>query len=493
MSMLDTITNFLTQPPAYSQSKALAATVRYKEGSLAMQAMSGENLDAWWSGAESASWSGASYDNFVRIAYKENSAAFACIQALATGFAEPPIAVHDADTKEIVKKPRGYTQGQGGPVGALYNLFRAPNPMMGEKDLWLYFGTYLPLGGNSFLYKARSRSGLPVQLWPYHAGKMRAVPQAGDNPQSWVDHFAYDLGQGQSRVIPVEDVIHSKWMPDPAAQWQGQAPLEPIWREILTDNELTRFIKALLQNDATPRGVLTIPAGMAMRPGAKEDAKLNWKRKFGGNNAGDIAVLEGGMTYTRVALSLQELQSDLLRRVPEARIASALKVPPIVAHLNVGLEKSTYANYEEARAQFTEETLKPLWALVESTLNHSLMPEFDPSGRYYLAFDTSQVEALKENVNDKATWVVTGYKEGILSLNQALSLVGEQTVDGPEGDLRLAVPGTPGAMAHAQTVASLTGPAVIAQSAPPPPPALAPQDDMMSADNSGMDASQEGM
>jgi HK97 family phage portal protein len=427
----------------------IRGSVERKDG-LPIQGLSGERLDAWWGGTDDATWEGASFENFVRLAYKQNSAVFSVIQALATGFAEAPIAVHDSQNDEIVR-PRKNAQAD-----QIYALFNKPNPIMGQKEFWLYMMTYIPLGGNGYAYMARSKAGIPVELWPYHHGKMRPVPMVGDNPPSWIDHFSYDLGSGQYRTIPTEDVLHIKWMPDPDFPYQGQSPMEPVWRETMTDNELTRFIKALLQNDAVPRGLLTVPAGLTLPKQVKQDLKLNWKRMFGGNNAGDIAIMEGGATYTRLSMLLNEMQTDIIRAVPEARIAAAFKVPPIVAHLNVGLNKATYSNYEEARQQFTEETLVPLWDLVASEFNQGLMPEIDPSGRFYLAFDTGKVEALKENVNDKATWVTAGYAGGILTLNQALTMLGLEPVDGPEGDTRLAVAGSPGA---APAPAALPAPA----------------------------------
>jgi HK97 family phage portal protein len=409
------------------------SSIERKEG-LPMQALSGERLDAWWGGTEDAVWEGASFQNFVRLAYKQNSAVFSVIQALATGFAEAPIAVYEKATKEKVSEGVDRTADQ------IYQLFHNPNPDMGEKEMWLHIMTYTPLGGNGYLYMARSKAGVPVQLWPYHHGKMRPVPMGGDNPESWVASYSYDLGSGNYRYLPKEDVLHFKWMPDPDTPYVGQSPMEPVWREVLSDNELTRFIKALVQNDATPRGVLTTPSGLTLNKQAKQDIKLNWKRMFGGNNAGDVAIMEGGLTYVRLALNMQELQTDLIRKVPEARIAAAFKIHPVIAHLNVGLDKSTYSNYEEARQQFTEETLVPLWDLVASELNQDLMPELDPSGRFYLGFDTTQVESLKENTNQKAQWVIQAYAAGIPTLNQALQSLGWPTVETADGDERHSAP-----------------------------------------------------
>jgi hypothetical protein len=62
-----------------------------------------------------------------------------------------------------------------------------------------------------------------------------------------------------------------------------------------------------------------------------------------------VGIVEGGATINRMALNLQELAIEALRRIPESRIAGALRVPAALAGLYVGLEKMTYSNFQEAR------------------------------------------------------------------------------------------------------------------------------------------------
>lgn len=375
-----------------------------------------------------AQFSSATIRNFIEMAYCMNSAVFACVSTYAIAFAEPPLCVYSRKSKE--KIPDGQHP--------LYELFRRPNYLMGEKELWLYLATYKALGGNGYLHKVKSPAGLTGELWPYHQGQLRGRP-GGEKDARWLVGFEYYKGNGRWEPIDIEEVIHFKWMPDPRRPWQGIAPLEPAWREVLSDNELTRFIKALLQNDAVPRTALKVAEEVGLSKTELERIKREFKEKFGGENIGDVAVLTGGITdILRIGLNMEELAMEAQRRVPEARISADLRVPAILAGLNVGLTEGREGNWESTRRHFTEGMLVPEWRSVESELNQNLVPEYAPRGDVYVAFDLTQVEALKENMAEKATWVINAWDKGVFSLNQTLKNLSEDPVEGEEGDARKA-------------------------------------------------------
>jgi HK97 family phage portal protein len=402
-----------------------------RKEALGLSSLSTEIIDAW----RDATWAGVSFENFVELAYRQNSAVFATIQTWATAFIEPPLCVYDTKTKEKVEP------GTGNHVADhLYSLIKNPNPEMGEKELWLYMATYTPLGGNGYLAKYRSQAKIVTQLWPYHHGKLKPVPMVGEKPERWISHYRYSLGGGQHRTIPVEDVIHLKWMPDPNKQWQGISALEPVWREVLSDNELTRFVKAMLENDAVPRTALKLPGGILLNPKQLAEMRRDWRLMLGGKNRGDVAILQAGMEIERLALNMQELATDALRRIDESRIAACLGMHPAVVPLYVGLEKNTYNNNEEAQRDFTNRRLVPRWEMLGSELSKALVPEMDPRERIYLAFDLTKVKALAENVNEKAKWVIPAYKSSLPTLNEALTALGFATLKGPEGDERYKAP-----------------------------------------------------
>lgn len=406
--------------------------------------------------------------------YRKNGAFFACVSALAMSFPEPPLGVWDdegADAKRLSAHPLRF-------------LLRRPNPLMGEDEMAIWTIVYMAIGGNAYWHKVRDRRGQVVELWPYHAGQISPVPGG----PTWISGYEFDDGAGHKTPIPTEDVVHFKWpSPDPTQPWMAQPPLLAAAREVDTDNEATRYLMALLRNDAVPRTMILTPADSLLDTESKRRLKEQFARTYGGDGRGDVAILDGGATVQRLSLNLEEMAFEALHRIPEARIASAMRVPPIVAGLNVGLERSTYSNYGEAVTHFTTGTLVPLWRIVASEVEADLGGEFPTSGRtgggVYVRHDLSQVQALQEDEAAKWQRVDTAVKGGYLTVNQALTMLGQQSVNG--GDVFLWPSGVTPVPADrmAEVVASQTDRALNPPPPPtPPPPPGQGQDMPMPAD-----------
>jgi HK97 family phage portal protein len=199
-----------------------------------------------------ARWSPRNAATHFHEGYRINSAVFACTRAVANGFAEAPLMVYADESKE-----------EALPDHPLQKLIKRPNPYMGEDEWWKYVMTYAPIGGNAYGKIVANNGGEPTELWPYHDMVMFPVPSR----TRWIEYYAYTVDNGRNVVeIPTEEIVHFKWAIDPDCPWKGMSALSPVSREVDTDNELTRYLKALLQNDAVTRGALIIPAGTCLSP-----------------------------------------------------------------------------------------------------------------------------------------------------------------------------------------------------------------------------------
>jgi HK97 family phage portal protein len=366
------------------------------------------------------SWLDPSFDRLTREGYKANAAVYGCISALTFAFPEAPLVVSQLAGDPLPRHP-------------LQLLLQRPNPLLSEAELALIVATYLSIGGNCYLHKIRSGAGLPVELWPYHAGQMRPVP----SPTAWVDAYEYTDGSGVWHRVPAADIVHLRWPSvDPEQPWLALPPLRAVAREVDTDTEATRYLYALLVNDAMPRAAITLPPGVTLTDAQFARLQQQWQSRHGGDNRGRAAFLEGGATVERLALSMEELAFDALRRVPETRIAMAFRVPAIIAGLNAGLEKATYANFAEARRMFVENTLVPLWRLIADTIEQDLGAEF--GGNLLVRHDLGRVGALQENEDAKYTRVLGAWESGLITRNEGRQALGLPRVE----DLRLG-PGAP--------------------------------------------------
>jgi len=344
-----------------------------------------------------------SFRSLVTEGYQQNGAVFGCISALAFGFPEPPVVVANLKDEAVPEHP-------------LRQLLNNPNPLMGEPELMYYTIIYTAIGGNAYWHKVRSGSRRVVQLWPYHAGHILPVP-GGAN---WISHYTYDPGTGQRILVPPEDIVHFKWPAVDAYQpWMAMAPLRAVARDVDSDNEIIRYLFALLKNDAVPRTVLTLPAGATLERAARRRLKRDWNQKFSGTGRGSTAVLEGGMDIKRVGLDLKELEFQALHDVPERRICAAFKVPPVVAGLG---DDPTFSNSEAAYTRFTHSTLAMLWRLAAGEIQSALGSDF--GGNIRVHHDLSKVQALVEDQNKLWNRVHQGVSGQYVMVNEGRAALG---------------------------------------------------------------------
>jgi HK97 family phage portal protein len=351
------------------------------------------------------------FDRLVSEGYNKSAVVAACISVLTFTFSEPPLCVWSEEG----------TDGQLLPDHPLRQLLRKPNALMGEDELWQYTVAYAAIGGNAYWVCTLDARGMPAELglWPYHAGQVRPIPGG----PAWITGYEFFSADGQWEKINQNkySVVHFKWpLPDPMQPWIAQPPLRAVSSSVDTQGEIDTYVLSLLKNNAIPPLVITLPPGGAMPKPEKDRFRDQWLATYANDRSGAPAILDDGMTIERLGLDVQQLAYDALNRVPEARIASAFRIPPIIAGLLIGLEMSTYSNYEQARKAFTQDTLVPLWrawaAEVESTLGTAF--------GVYLRHDLTEVASLQEDVNNKWTRVIRAHVSGLLAFDEARKALG---------------------------------------------------------------------
>lgn len=351
------------------------------------------------------------FDRLTSEGYSKNSIVAMCITALSFTFGEPPLLVWDGEGDDAEQLPDH----------PLRQLLKRPNTLMGEDELWQYTICYLALGGNAYWSCPLNAAGTPVEAWPYHAGQIRPIPGG----PTWIKGYEFHEANGEWEEIDPEKylVVHFKWpLPDPSQPWLAQPPLRAVASAVDTDNECDRYLYALLKNDAIPRTMVKQAPDRYMTPEEVQRAKAQFRERYSGDNRGDVIIMEAGASVERLSLNLEELAFDALRKVPEARIAGALRVPPIIVGLNVGLDQATYSNYGQARLAYTQDTLVPLWRLMASEVQSALAPAF--GNGVALRHDLTNVASLQEDVNAKWTRVDKAFISGYLSFMETRKALG---------------------------------------------------------------------
>lgn len=406
-----------------------------------------------WGMGPDPEYPAATFLNHVYQGFDKNELVYSCIQEKSTSIAEAPVRVYDAGGRSrdpIETHP-------------LRLLMANPNPLMTEFEMYEMLQLHLDLAGNAFWEIVNDRAGRPVELWPLRPDLVRM--KRGATSVS----YGYFV---DGKTYPV-DVIHFR-LPSPIDGLVGTPPMRAALRATALDNEATDFVKTLLQNHAIPGVVVTMTdLEHALDEATTNRLKTKWKQSYGGRNRGEPAFLQAGMDVKELGLSLKDLEFPDLRTISESRICMSFGVPPILVGAKVGLDRSTFANYAEARKSFWEETLMPLQKRVASALNARLLPRFGSGSgvrRVKLMHDNSDVLALREDELARWTRATEAFRAGGLTMNDFRREVGQQPVAG--GDVFFVPSGiiaTRDAAGTMQMVEAPTAPA-----APVPPVAEKP-------------------
>lgn len=354
-----------------------------------------------------------------------NSAVFACLQAIATAIAEPPLRVYRRDRAgQRVEQPET----------PLAEFLTRPNPHLTLSMLLAYLSNCLHIDGNAYWRKLRAGNpdtGNVVEVWPISPS--RIVPITLRGSQDYISFYRYYVRPGVYEDIPVENIVHFRYGLRDGDHRYGDGPLKRLAREVSSDDQATRYADRLLANFAAPGLSLVFDKETeAIDEATADRLKSRIKSAYGGDEIGAVSVLSPGAKLESHGFSPEQMDMKTLHRVPEERIAAVLGVPAIVAGLGAGLDRSTYSNFAEAREAFSEMKLVPLWRQVAETITHGLLSDFTSDRSTVVEFDISDVRALQDDQNALATRLQVYVTAGIMDVNEARAEIGLESKALPE-------------------------------------------------------------
>jgi HK97 family phage portal protein len=372
-------------------------------------------------------WSQWSTKNAIQDGFKSSAWVYKCVERLMKASASVPWNVYELQAGEWVEI-------EGHPLA---DLMRRPNPFMGQQKLMEWMTAQLYLAGNSVLSKVVV-GGKVRELWPiWELDKIQVVPSR----ENFIDRYDFRRDGNAIRLDPSE-VVHLMF-PDPSTPFWGISPLQAVGRVVDSDTEAVRWNKVMLQNRGRPDGVFVIP-GQVGRTQLDEARAIVTEQYGGSENRGVPFVFGSGMNYTPMSMTPAEMDWLESRKLTRQEICAVFGVPlPMVGIY----DDATLANIDTARRIFWADTVIPFLDDVKESLNMSVTPHFGDPAKLQLRYDTSNVEALREDLTAKISQLKTLTSVGV-PLNVAIQRLdlGIDPVDG--GDVSL-VPATMIPMADA--------------------------------------------
>jgi HK97 family phage portal protein len=363
-----------------------------------------------------------------------------CINIISNGVSSLPLYIYERSFKEGREVKRiAYNH-------TLYDLLHSePNEEMSSASWRQTVMAHALLWGNHYSEIQRSREdNAVVNIWPHNPTRVRPVrlteAMGDDHPAGTLVYEVTEPMKGSQvtpeespddknltrRIVTAENIIHLHGLSLDGRVGQDTVNLarQAIGLALATEKYGAKFFG----NNARPAGILTTPG--TLTPVATENLKRSWTEAHGGENAHKTAVLESGVTYTKIASTPEEAQSIETRKFQRIEIANTFNVPPRMVD---GDEHAARSTAEQSAVEFLNYCLNPWLNKLEHELKRKLFPKVGrSSGKYVPKFDTRQL--LYPDAQSRATFYGNGRQWGYLSANDVRTFEGLNPIEDGSGD-----------------------------------------------------------
>jgi HK97 family phage portal protein len=277
------------------------------------------------------------------------------------------------------------------------------------------------LTGRIACERGRDQAGILRQLIPLPAGR---IAERYDQTTGDFAGITITRVDGREVVLAAEDVLWAinRRPDDPSRPWSRADALETVIR---MDTSLMQYIA-----DVTAQGMIrgALVTKEETTPEKRESIRERWDLAFGAGamSKATTPIIDGTRAeYVRIGVAPSEVDPGALLAHVESRICGVLGVPPIVVSAKIGLDRSTYANYREARLRMWSDTVVPWLTQLAQVIEAQLAPEFNLRAEdVEITYDFDAVPGLDESRESQWQRAVQGWREQLLTRNEARALLG---------------------------------------------------------------------
>lgn len=360
-----------------------------------------------------------------------SATAYACVQAIATNAAALDLVVERRTRAGVIEPVPDH------PVSVLWN--RAPNPITSARAFKEVLWSQLELLGEAFVYLDRGDTAVgPITAMYPIFDPVEVVVDAA--VAGTLQGFRVRVGGKKVPLLPAE-VLWLRY-PHPRQAWGALAPYKAAQFALDLDGTAKAWQQGELRNGARPEGVVYLGD---VDPDTHDAIVSDFRaRHEGPRNANRHLFLSGVQrgAYDRIGLTAQEVAYRDTRDMNREEVLEAFRVPR--DYLSGG---TTYENRTAARATLWTDAIVPKLEVVAGEVDRQLLPDLFESCR----FDTSQVDALRENTDAVFARAVRAAASDLATINEARAQIGLDPLPDEVGNLTLTAYRSLFARAGAQT------------------------------------------
>lgn len=350
-------------------------------GLVGLERRSGDVYDGYWSNFA------ALQSGTVTPATAEGiSAVQACVSAIAEGVASLPLIVYRRTEDGRERAPEH-------PLHRV--LHDEANPRQSALEFREQMQAHVLLRGNGYARIIRDGAGQVRELRPIHPDAVRVIDLDNFRPG-----YEVTTAKGTERLTQ-DEIFHLKHRSD-----DGILGVSPIARARqvleLADAEARHGVQTF-ENGSRLLGVLQAPG--RLNSAQRQAVAEAWRA----HKAGGTAVLDDGMTFAPLSMTLEDAEWIEARKFSVIEICRLFRCPPVIVQ---SMESANYSNSVELARQFVTMTLRRHLVGWEQSISRQLFTE---AGRRTFFPEHSVEGLLRGDSTNRASFYESGIQNGWLT------------------------------------------------------------------------------
>lgn len=322
------------------------------------------------------------------------SAVYACVSAISETIASLPLILYRRTSDDGRERAKDHP---------LYKVLHdSPNGLQTALEFREQMQATVLLRGNAYAEAIRGYDGQVRELLPLQQVQVLKL----DNGRLGYEVFD---DRGRRRRLLQEEVLHLRHRSHDGAL--GVSPITAA-REVveLAIAEREHGV-GTFRNGTRLSGMLKFPGKLS--PTQRDSIRASWSSQHaGGANAGKTAILEEGVDFQSVSMTLEDAEWIAARQFSVEEVCRLFRVPPTV----VGdLRHGNYSNSVEMSRQFVTLTLRRHLTMWEQAISRCLLT--DAGRRVYFA-EHSVEGLLRGDSLNRAEFYSKGIADGWLTTDE---------------------------------------------------------------------------
>ncbi|MDP1650397.1 MAG: phage portal protein [Rubrivivax sp.] len=328
-------------------------------GTIGLERRASNPSDPYWTNMSALRGNGVTPRSAESV-----SAVYACVSAISETIASLPLILYRREGDD------GRNRAKDHPLYKV--LHDQPNGQQTALEFREQMQASVLLRGNAYAEIRRGYDGQVRELLPMHADRVQVLKlDTGRLAYEW------NRDNGTTRRLLQEEVLHLRHRSDNGVL--GVSPISAAREVVELAIAEREHGSATFRNGTKASGVLKFPG--TLNPEQRKAVGDSWASQYAGAaNAGKTPILESGVDYTPLSMTLEDAEWLGARQFSVEEVCRLFRVPPTV----VGdLRHGNYSNSVEMARQFVTLTLRRHLSMWEQSIARCLLT--DAGRRVYFA------------------------------------------------------------------------------------------------------------